>query len=181
MLIKDRIFIPGRFVVESLGAEVDWDNSLKAMIIKTENISEIEGLVNSFGEKLHLVSLLAPRDVLEKDMEEVYGYGQYITSTLLERWKTNPEEAPGRLISGPWPDRIELRNIRRLTEDKYLVYGDIIEVTSVEELTGGYVAKNPVAITIVREKDSWLIDDMEEFILYKNTEYGFDFRLPTWP
>ena len=114
-------------------------------------------------------------------MEEVYGYGQYITSTLLERWKTNPEEAPGRLISGPWPDRIELRNIRRLTEDKYLVYGDIIEVTSVEELTGGYVAKNPVAITIVREKDSWLIDDMEEFILYKNTEYGFDFRLPTWP
>jgi len=34
-LVNDRPFIPGRFVTEALGANVEWDNTLRLMIIQT--------------------------------------------------------------------------------------------------------------------------------------------------
>lgn len=42
-LVNDRTFVPVRFVSETLGAEVDWDNTLRIVIIETE-AEENEGL-----------------------------------------------------------------------------------------------------------------------------------------
>lgn len=36
-IVNDRTFIPGRFVTETVGAQVDWEPKLRAMIINTEN------------------------------------------------------------------------------------------------------------------------------------------------
>ncbi len=175
-VVDDDIFIPGRFVVETLGAEVDWDNSLRAMIIKTKNINEIENLVRNFGEKLQLVSLLAPKDMASKSIEE--NYSEFISYSLLEKWKSGPENAPGRITSSPWPDRIEIKDIKKVSEDKYQIKGEIIEVTSVEKATGGSAAKQAVTIFVVKNNDRWFIDEFKESIVYKNTEYSFEFYLP---
>ncbi|MDQ2085219.1 stalk domain-containing protein [Herbivorax sp. ANBcel31] len=40
-IVNDRTFIPGRFVSETLGAEVDWDSAQRAMIVNTEIEGEI--------------------------------------------------------------------------------------------------------------------------------------------
>ena len=175
-IVDNDIFIPGRFVVETLGAEVDWDNSLRAMIIKTENIIEIKNLIRNFGEKLQMVSLLAPKDIVSKSIEE--NYSEFISSSLLERWKNDPKNAPGRLTSSPWPDRIEIRDTEKVSEDKYRIKGEIIEVTSVENANGGAAAKQAITILVVKDKDRWVIDEFKESIVYKNSEYSFEFNLP---
>ncbi|NLI58285.1 MAG: protease complex subunit PrcB family protein [Clostridium sp.] len=36
-IVNDRTFIPGRFVTETVGAQVDWEPELRAMIITSEN------------------------------------------------------------------------------------------------------------------------------------------------
>ncbi|MBZ2174265.1 copper amine oxidase N-terminal domain-containing protein [Schnuerera sp. xch1] len=185
-IVDDEIFVPGRFVVETLGAQVDWNNSLRAMIIKTVNVSEInnvENLVKDFGKKLQMVSLLAPKDIVVKSIEE--NYGEFVSSTLLEKWKNDPENAPGRLTSSPWPDRIEVLDTEKVSEDEYQVKGEIIEVTSIEKENGGAAAKQPITISAIKDNNRWVIDeiaigDFEESnsIVYKNAEYSFEFNLP---
>lgn len=43
-LVDNRTFIPGRFVAETLGAKVQWDNSSRRMIIETDNRYHIIGV-----------------------------------------------------------------------------------------------------------------------------------------
>lgn len=40
-IVENRTFVPGRFVVETLGAKVDWDNSIRAVIIETNNKNDV--------------------------------------------------------------------------------------------------------------------------------------------
>ncbi|AOY74579.1 stalk domain-containing protein [Clostridium formicaceticum] len=51
-IVGGRTFIPGRFVTETLGAKVDWDNSSRVMMIESSNISDIdsEGLPIAEGK-----------------------------------------------------------------------------------------------------------------------------------
>ncbi|HEV7763969.1 MAG TPA: hypothetical protein VGQ76_03105 [Thermoanaerobaculia bacterium] len=90
-------------------------------------------VVREFGTKLRMVSLLAPPDVLERSMRE--HYAPYVAPALLDRWITNPIDAPGRKVSSPWPARIDIRNV---TNDgaRSIVDGDIVEVTSESDATG---------------------------------------------
>jgi len=59
-------------------------------------------------------------------------YGKWISPKLLEAWLSDPSKAPGRWVSGPWPDRIEIGEITFVSEHVYEVTGNIIEVTGVE-------------------------------------------------
>lgn len=140
-------------------------------------------LVKAFGSKLQEVSLLAPEDILKKSMKE--NYGDYVTETLLAQWISNPQKAPGRLTSSPWPDRIEILSANKLAEDEYEVKGEIIEITSVEKENGGIAAKRPVILKVIKSGDRWLIGEVtlgayEEAgaMVYENTGYGFTFSLP---
>ena len=63
----------------------------------------------------------------------------------------DPESAPGRLTSSPWPDRIEIDNVQAAGTDEYLVTGWVIEKTSADE------TKYPVQITVSKVDGSWLI------------------------
>jgi hypothetical protein len=45
-IVDDDIFVPGRFIAETLGDDVDWDNSLRAMIIRTKSIVYINSKYN---------------------------------------------------------------------------------------------------------------------------------------
>ncbi|HHT63563.1 MAG TPA: hypothetical protein GXZ75_07785 [Clostridia bacterium] len=145
------------------------------------NEAAVADLVEAFGTKLQTVSLLAPEDVLEKSMQE--NYAEFVSPALLEKWLKDPLHAPGRMTSSPWPERIDIQNIEKLSEAAYKVQGAIIEVTSAEE---GIGAKRSITLTVEKAEEHWLITDVNmgdyaesgTAIVYKNTQYGFSFSLP---
>lgn len=131
-----------------------------AKITKVNNSDEntVINLVKSFGSKLQNFSLLAPKDIVEKEMKK--NYGNIVTPQLLAKWSANPLSAPGRLTSSPWPDRIEIKSTIKLSSNEYEVKGEIIEITSVEKVNGGYAAKRPITLKIEKIDNHWLISDV---------------------
>ncbi len=121
-------------------------------------MNEVKDVVEGFGKKLREVSLLAPEEILGKSMAE--NYGDFVSQELIAKWLKDPQNAPGRLTSSPWPDRIEIRFIIMIAEKEYEVKGSIIEITSKEVAGGGIAAERPVALAVKKSGDQWLIDDV---------------------
>lgn len=151
--------------------------------------AEVRRVVEEFGRRLQHVSLLAPADEVKESMEQ--HYGDYVTADLLAAWVANPVNAPGRAVSSPWPDRIEIDTVERSSEDSYIVEGKIIEVTSTEAGTDQAAAVRPITLSVSRYDDRWLIDDVTlgEYestggddeaggVSYINRAYGFRLALP---
>lgn len=143
----------------------------------------VAGLVEDFGSRLQAVSLLAPEDIAKKSLQE--NYKDLVSVGLLSEWLADPQSAPGRWTSSPWPDRIDILNIDKLSEDKYQVKGEIIIVSSTEKGNGGFVAKRPVTLEVEKIEGQWLIfaaafGDYEDTgaVVYSNNQYGFNFSLP---
>ncbi len=67
----------------------------------------VASLIEAFGGKLQAVSLQASKDVVKKSIQE--NYGDLVSPALLAQWVSNPSNAPGRVTSSPWPERIEIR------------------------------------------------------------------------
>jgi hypothetical protein len=139
----------------------------------------IVSLVEEFGKKLQTVSLQGPKDIVKESIKE--NYSDFVFSALLSEWINSPEKAPGRLTSSPWPDRIEMISIEKLSENVYEVTGEIIEVTSTNEIA----ASRPITLKVEKLENRWLINavtlgsyEISDSIVYKNTEYGFNFSLP---
>lgn len=143
----------------------------------------VRSLVETFGSKLQAVSLLAPADMVNKSMQE--NYGDLVSAALLAEWQSNPQTAPGRVTSSPWPDRIEIVRVREVADDQYEVQGEIVEITSVEKVNGGAAAKRPITLVVQKIGGRWLITGVTlgaypqaDAILYRNTEFRFTFSLP---
>jgi len=147
--------------------------------------SVVRELVTEFGKRLQMVSLLAPEDSLRASLEE--NYGGLVSSELLSKWADRPENAPGRLVSSPWPDRIEITSIEEV-EEGYKVQGKIVEVTSAEE--DKPAAERPITLTVTEAEGKWIIVDVVLGDYGTNStassvcdipEYGFRITLPaTW-
>jgi len=157
--------------------------SMKAELTSIRDKEEIKRLVESFGSKLQHVSLLAPKDILEEDMNK--HYGEYVSKQLIEKWIEDPMNAPGRQVSSPWPERIDIISINKVAEATYEVEGEIVEITSVEKKNGGFAAKRPITLMVEKIDNCWLIVDVElgkyeanGLNVYKNSKYGFEFNLP---
>lgn len=151
----------------------------------TNEISErqaITSVVEMFGQKLQNVSPLAPSESVNQSLDE--NYGSLVSPALLAQWKGDPGNAPGRLASSPWPDRIEISSLEKMPDGSYKVQGQIIEITSQEQISEGYAAKRPIVIGLRQFGGKWLIDAVElgdyldSGIVYRNTECGFTFALP---
>lgn len=143
----------------------------------------VVAVVQTFGQRLQLVSLLAPTTIVQQSMQD--NYGDLVSPALLAKWRSDPANAPGRSVSSPWPDRIEVESADKLADGGYQVRGEIIEITSVEQASGGVAAKRPIILTVKQYNSKWLIDAVTlgdyvdtNSILYINTQYGFTFRLP---
>jgi hypothetical protein len=140
----------------------------------------IVNLVKSFGEKLKMVSLLAPEDMVKDSIKEYYG--EFVSPELLEKWLNDPAKAPGRTISSPWPERIDIISAEKLSDTEYEVKGNIIKVTSVELAEGGIAASRPAKFLVRNIDGKWLIDDIKLGgyidLVYDNKDYGFYFTLP---
>ncbi|HEX7051386.1 MAG TPA: hypothetical protein VF188_14360 [Longimicrobiales bacterium] len=104
-------------------------------------------VVERFGARLARVSLLAPDSVVRRQIRAEYG--PLVTPALLESWLRDPSAAPGRAVSSPWPDRIEVREVRRAGAGVYDVVGHVVYVTSVEVAEGGAARRERLAATVV--------------------------------
>ena len=160
---NSRTLVPIRFIAESLNANVTWDDTSRAVIIDTssdipiEEKTQIENLVKNFGENLKKVSLMAPKDIVNDSLKE--NYGEFVSTALLEKWQNDPVNAPGRGSSSPWPERIDIVSVEKLSDSEYVVNGSIIKMTSVEMTQGGIAGSKPVTLNIKKVEDKWLIDD----------------------
>ncbi|MGQ9824382.1 MAG: hypothetical protein ACUVSK_05195, partial [Desulfotomaculales bacterium] len=76
----------------------------------------VTALVEDFGGRLQAVSLLAPKEAVQKSIRE--NYGDLVMPALLAWWLENPAGAPGRELSSPWPDRIEIRSVTKAAGDE---------------------------------------------------------------
>jgi hypothetical protein len=88
-------------------------------------------------------------------------YAGLVDSSLLEEWSGDPSTAPGRSVSSPWPDRIEVASVDRISPGVYSVSGYVIEITSYELSHGGEAARLPVHITVGKLETQWLITGYE--------------------
>jgi hypothetical protein len=115
--------------------------------------AEIKTVVEGFGKQLKAVSLQAP--TVTQDMEKAYS--AYVSPALLQTWMSNPSGAPGRAVSSPWPDRIEITGLTQQGSDRYIVNGDVVEVSSSEAAGGGETSRNPVQLTVEKISGHWMI------------------------
>lgn len=161
--------------------DIQWDLIGDADEPATDNEETlIKKLVKDFGNNLKMVSLLAPEDMVKDSIKEYYG--EFVSPELLEKWLNDPAKAPGRTISSPWPERIDVLSVEKLSDDEYEVKGNIIKVTSVELAEGGIAASRPAKFLVRNIDGKWLIDDIKlgDYIdlVYDNKDYGFYFTLP---
>lgn len=133
----------------------DRESQLKVLESESDK-NEVIRVVEDFGDRLKMVSLLAPKEVLEKNM--INNYGSLVSNDIINKWIKDPLNAPGRLTSSPWPDRIEIIDIKKISNDIYEVKGKIIEITSKEMTSGGVYAKRPITLVVKRFNNKWIIN-----------------------
>ncbi|MBI2874473.1 MAG: hypothetical protein HYY09_05260 [Firmicutes bacterium] len=145
--------------------------------------AKVRSLVEAFGRKLQAVPLLAPKGILDRSMQE--NYGNLVSPELLGQWQDDPLNAPGKTTSSPWPDRIEILQIKKSSGDAYEVSGEIIEITSTEQASGGVAARRPITLLVDKIETRRLIVAAtlgayaeSGSVVYRNTRYGFSFSLP---
>ncbi|MDD2586126.1 MAG: M56 family metallopeptidase [Syntrophomonadaceae bacterium] len=142
--------------VRDFARETDEFAQLLRVVENFDTEAAIISLVESFGSKLKIISLQAPQDSVAKSMRD--NYSDFVSPTLIEEWINDPLKAPGRLTSSPWPERIDILNVERLSADIYEVKGTIIEITSEELASGGIAASRPITLKVKKMDEQWLID-----------------------
>ena len=120
--------------------------------------TEIRDLVENFGKRLQDVSLLSPDAAQEMQKQ----YSEFASPALLETWMSDVTKAPGRIVSSPWPDRIEITTLAKEGSDRYVITGFVIEVTSVEVVNGGAADRIPVRVVVQKSQGRWLITEYSE-------------------
>ncbi|HEY5902226.1 MAG TPA: hypothetical protein VIU39_06720 [Anaerolineales bacterium] len=118
-----------------------------------EGEAQVRDLVENFGGRLQTVALLAP-DAAQQIQTQ---YAGLASPALIETWAADVSKAPGRVVSSPWPDRIEISSVDRESAGRYVIDGFIVEITSTEVGSGGAAARIPVQIVVEGEEGRWLI------------------------
>jgi hypothetical protein len=112
-----------------------------------------EDVVKDFGSRMKQVSITAPPETAARSIRETYG--GLVDPSLLDAWASSPADAPGRAVSSPWPDRIEVKSSSQSGEET-IVAGEIVEATST-----GEARRVPIEIRLRRTNGEWLITAFE--------------------
>ncbi|HTR18734.1 MAG TPA: hypothetical protein VMH91_02015 [Candidatus Paceibacterota bacterium] len=108
--------------------------------------------VASFGKTLQQVSILAP----DASTTIASTYAPYVDPALLAQWEADPQSAPGRVVSSPWPDRIQIDSIVPQGSG-FVVRGELVFMTSNEVEHGGNAGTTPVVIQLANEEGKLMI------------------------
>ena len=119
---------------------------------------EVRDLVENFGKRLQTVSLMASDAPQEIENQ----YSDFVSRALLEKWMSDVSKAPGRLVSSPWPDRIEITIISKDGSGRYILTGFVVDVTNMEVVNGGAADRIPVRVVVQKDQGRWLITEYSE-------------------
>jgi hypothetical protein len=123
------------------------------------SVDTVAALVGAFGRQLASVSLLAPADVVSREMRAQYS--SFVTPALLDTWLEQPAEAPGRRVSSPWPARIDVLEVRPQDDGRWTVSGDLVHLTSEALFRGGAASREPLRIRVARDGGALRITSYE--------------------
>lgn len=107
----------------------------------------VRSVVEEFGMHLQNVSLLSP--TAAQDLQEEYG--PYVAPQLLATWQAAVHEAPGRLTSSPYPERIDIESTTKAGDD-FIVEGTVVLMSST-----GVSGQEKVTLTLSLQEGTWLI------------------------
>jgi hypothetical protein len=115
-------------------------------------------VVEQLGRRLKQVSLLAPDDIVAQQIGGAYA--SLVTPALLNAWTADPDSAPGRFVSSPWPDRIEVQSIEPADGGACRVEGAVVYVTSLELTTGEAASREPIVLWVQKD-GGWRVSAYE--------------------
>ena len=102
-------------------------------------------MVEEIGAELKTVSLLAADTSVTRQLRAAYS--PLVTPALLDRWLADPTRAPGREVSSPWPERIDVDSVTTAGAQECRVDGQIVYLTSQEAAHGVSAETRSVALT----------------------------------
>lgn len=114
----------------------------------------VRSAVTNLGGYLKSIPLTEPTEDLRRDIQQ--NYAPFVTEALLQQWRANPTQAPGRAASSPWPDHVEISQVNK-QGDGYAVLGTIVMYSSASLSRGGDEGKVPFVAQLVKEGDTWKI------------------------
>lgn len=115
---------------------------------------DVRNVVLRFGEELQNVPLLAGDSIVAQAVAAAYG--PLVTDSLLATWIRGTSDVPGREVSSPWPDRIEIDSVATVGEGACYVHGRVIYMAST-----GPAGDDVVRVTVARSDDGWRIRGYE--------------------
>lgn len=119
-------------------------------------VEAVQSVVTEFGSKLKNVPLAAEPEIIRESIKREYA--AYVSPLLLERWLNDPLHAPGRLTSSPWPEGIEIKEIRKVGE-YYEIVADVVLLTSVDVVQNTESSREPAYITVANIGGTWVIGE----------------------
>ncbi|GBG07759.1 hypothetical protein PAT3040_02320 [Paenibacillus agaridevorans] len=122
------------------------------LALKDQVIQTVEG----FGQNLKHVRIVTVPEEKTKELIDQY-YTPYVAKELITAWKEHIESTPGRELSSPWPERIEVQSVIFTNDAVSEVQGHIIGMAG-----GEIVGKDAVSIHLKLEDGKWKIDHIEE-------------------
>ncbi len=137
------------------------DDTAKLPETQEEQVQDVDEFVKEFGSKLKNVSLTAPEAQAKEQIRNEYG--KYVNPELLQYWMDNVRSAPGRYVSSPWPDRIEILEVRPgSTATSFTVIGQVVYMTS-SDMGGDVGARQQVVFGIENKGGKLLITEYQGF------------------
>ena len=128
-------------------------NKTEAPVPALSEQEQVQTVVKEFGEHLKNVPLAAESELVRTSIEKEYR--PYASAVLMDRWLDDPAHAPGREVSSPWPERIEIKSIQKVGE--YCeIEGEIVYLTST-----GESGRSPVFLTAAFLDEKWLIAEYQ--------------------
>ncbi len=113
----------------------------------------VENVVTNFGRVMQFVSIGAPKKVVAQAILD--NYRTLVSPSLLAAWMQDISRAPGRPLSGPWPDHIAITSAVQINPTTYAVAGNVVEITNDDNVVNEYEVIATVAIV----GGNWVITD----------------------
>ena len=122
------------------------------------DINAIYQVVGEFGARLKdVVITTSDQDVITAVDFNLKGF---ITNRLYQVFVQDKIRIPGRYVSSPWPERIEIVSVQMLDSGSYTVNGSQIVMTDDTLAHGGNAGETPITLTLKKVNGTWLIDDV---------------------
>ncbi len=112
-----------------------------------------------FGRQLQKVSLLSSTADRKAAMDAAYG--AYVAPELLAAWYPEGAEALGRHSSSPWPESLDVVEVRPVGGN-YVVEANVIEVANDVDGAKTPAAVYPITLSLEKRGGEWMIVKMEK-------------------